>query len=375
MLNGYYDFYPGIMKKLYVENYYKIYNKNRSQNRNKRRLIYKQWKYEKRRYLFGKDRISIKKENQFKKDNPGYIRVIAPEKFSFINNTDEVVKFIGSLKSLYESRSKVYVILENVIEIDHSAIVVLLSIMINFKAKNIAFNGNMPNDSSSYRIVKESGFFDNLYKKFEEKESYKIPNKFLNGIHTHASKKVDSLLSSNIISSAAKSIWGEERRCQGVQRALIELMQNTNNHAEIGKSGEKHWWLSVNQHSSDKKVSFSFVDFGVGIFTNLQNKTSESKFFGWVDKIVSKFNISDNSDVLELILSGELHQTVTGKYYRGKGLPGIAEVLRRNQISNLHIITNDVFCCPSRNIYRTLDKSFAGTFVYWELGENNESCK
>lgn len=363
------------MKKLYIETDFKIYNKFRSENRNKRRKTHNQKKRFKNRSLCGKNKLTVLKENKFKKENPGHIKVIAPESFSFIKNTDEVVNFIAALKNLYDSQSKVYIVLENVKEIDHSAIVVLLSIMIKFKSKNISFNGNMPVDPATCKIVKESGFFDNLYKKFEEKESYEIPSILLNGIHTHASKKVNALLTGGIIDSAAKFIWGEGRRCQGVQRALIELMQNTNNHAEIGKTGEKHWWLSVNQHSEYKNVSFSFVDFGVGIFTNLQNKRSDSKFFGWYEKIFIKFGIRDNANILKLILTGQLHQTVTGKYYRGKGLPGIAEVMKRNQISNLHIITNDVFSCPSEGIYRTLDKPFSGTFIYWELGETNESCK
>lgn len=268
-----------------------------------------------------------------------------------------------------------YVVLENVIEVDYSAIIVLLSIMVKFKAKKIEFNGNMPQNSEASKILKESGFFDNLYKRFEEKESYEIPSIPSNGIHTHASKKVNSLLTGSIIDSAAKYIWGEARRCQGVQRALIELMQNTNNHAEIGRPGEKHWWLSVNHNKERKNVAFSFVDFGVGIFTNLKNKPNQNKFFGVLEKMSSKFKYGDNAQLLKLILDGELHQTATGKLYRGKGLPGIAEVMTRNQISNLHIITNDVFCCPSQNIYRILAKPFTGTFVYWELGENNENCK
>ncbi len=363
------------MKKLYVESYYKIYNKNRSENRNRRRLDYIEWKSCVNKSRLGRDKSSVTKDNQFKINNPQFVKVVAPEIFSFIKNTDEVVNFINHLKTLYDNKNKVYVVLENVVEIDHSAIIVLLSIMIKFKAKKIAFNGNLPTNSAASKIVKESGFFENLYKKFEEKESYEIPSNLSNCIHTHASKKVDSMLTSNIIASAAKFIWGETRRCQGVQRALIELMHNTNNHAEIGKPGEKHWWLSVNQHSDSKKVSFSFVDFGVGVFTNLQNKTPDSKFFGWAEKILPIFGPSDNSNLLKLILTGKLHQTVTGEYYRGKGLPGIADVMNRNQISNLHIITNDVFSCPSEDIYRILKKPFSGTFVYWDLGENNESCK
>lgn len=363
------------MRKLYTTNSYKKYHKKCSEDRNIRRLKHNEWEANKFRMQQGINIDLIKRENSFKKQYPKYIKVIAPDIFSFIKNTDEVIKFIGSLKKLYDSRQKTYVILENIKEVDYSAIVVLLSIMVKFKSQKIHFNGDFPSDIEVKKAIIASGFFDNLYKKFEDDYSYDISKVNSNGIHTHASKNVDSVLSSKLITSATEAVWGESRRCQGVQRTLIELMQNTNNHAEIGKPGEKHWWLSINQDAKAKKVSFSFVDFGVGVFTNLENKPEKSKFFGWPNKLLAVFNYTDNASLLKLILNGDLHKTVTGKHYRGKGLPGIAEVMRRNQISNLHIITNNVFCCPSKNIYKLLNTSFSGTFVYWELRENNESCK
>lgn len=361
------------MKKLYTEIDYKSYNRQRSEDRNIRRLLYKKWIINKFRGELGIPKEEIKEKNTFKKKYPKFAKVIAPEVFSFIKNTNGVIGLIEQLKKLYDSNQKVYVVLKPVKETDYSAIVVLLSIMVKFKTKNIDFDGNMPTEVEPRDMLSKSGFFKNLYKRFTEEESYDISTIGPNGIHTHAAKKVDSALSSQIITSATKYIWGEPRRCQGVQRVLIELMQNTNNHAEIGKSGERHWWLSVNQDKNSKKVSFSFVDFGVGIFTNLANKPRGSKFYGWIEKLTSIFQYGNNANLLELILSGELHRTVTGEQYRGKGLPGIAEVMRRGQISNLHIITNDVFCCASNDTYKELNNSFSGTFVYWELGKDNDN--
>lgn len=363
------------MKKLGTEINYISFNQKRSQDRNIRRLAHKKWKTSKLRTELGVTQEEIKKKNTFKNKYPDYVTVIAPEVFSFIKNTNEVIELIEQLKKLYDSNQKVYVVLEQVKETDYSAIVVLLSIMVKFKTKNISFDGSVPTEKEPRDMLEKSGFFKNLYKMFKDDDSYDISTIGPNGIHTHAAKNVDSELSSQIITSATNYIWGEPRRCQGVQRVLIELMQNTNNHAEIGKLGEKHWWLSVNQDKNSKKVSFSFVDFGVGIFTNLANKPLESKFYGWFEKLYSKFQYGNNANLLQLILDGELHRTVTGEHYRGKGLPGIAEVMRRKQISNLHIITNDVFCCASDDIYRPLSNSFSGTFIYWELGEDNDSHK
>ncbi len=88
----------------------------------------------------------------------------------------------------------------------------------------------------------------------------------------------------------------------------------------------------------------------------------------------TRFKYGNNADLLNLILNGDLHRTVTGEHYRGKGLPGIAEAVKRNQISNLHIITNDVFGNVSKQDYRMLDSKITGTFIYWELNYDNVSC-
>src|SRR5690606_12738263 len=104
--------------------------------------------------------------------------------------------------------------------------------------------------------------------------------------------------------------------------------------------------------TKSEKVSFAFIDFGVGVFTSLNNKRQGSKFFGVVDKLREKVKFGTNADLLRLILDGTLHRTATGKPYHGKGLPGIRKVLERNQISNLNIITNDVHADIASNEFK-----------------------
>ena len=91
-------------------------------------------------------------------------------------------------------------------------------------------------------------------------------------------------------------------------------------------------------------------------------------------KIKDQLRHGGNDEILELIISGKLHRTVTGKYSRGKGLPGIGEALKRNQLTNLIIISNDVAGYISQNKYQKLSSMFNGTYVYWELNANNEHC-
>ena len=212
-------------------------------------------------------------------------------------------------------------------------------------------------------------FFDYLYKKIKDEDRYEIIKG--GSVATHAWKKVDSELTHKIITDATNFIWKENRRCQGVQKCLIELMHNTNNHA-TKKVGEKHWFLSVQHLKKEKKVCFSFIDFGVGIFDSLHNKNSDSKWYNW-ETISSLFVVENNKELLKHILNGELHRTVTGKYYRGKGLPGIYESFKRNDFKNLHIISNDVFANVQKNQFNKMEIPFSGTFVYWELDSTNNN--
>jgi hypothetical protein len=361
------------VKKYWTSNKYKIQNSRHAKRELRRRIKSKEKLKKKRRALDGLNQFERRDYHDLNERYKDFIKISAPKDFSFINNTEEVSVFIDKLNRQYEQKNKVFILLENVETVSYGAIVVLLSIMVKFKASNIDFNGNFPSNLEARKIIEQSGFFENLYKRFKDEERYSIHPKS-NTIHTHAWKDVDSELGAEIVENASKTIWGESRRCQGVQRALLELMQNTNNHAKIGKEREKHWWLSVNHSKEENKVSFSFVDFGVGVFKSLDNKSEKSKFFGWKEKLAKAFNYSGNVELLKLILEGKLHKTVTNKHFRGKGLPGIREVLKRNQISNLHIITNDVYSNVSKGEYKRISKSFSGTFVYWELTKENSNC-
>lgn len=335
-------------------------------------MDFKEWKRKQNQLEQGLSQEGRHFNRTINKKFKNYTKLKAPTKCSFIEDPELFIEFINKLKNQFDKRQKVFVMLQDVEIISYDAIVVLLSIMVKFKAGNIDFNGNFPTNTTAKRILQQSQFIKYLYKEFEEEDRYDLGQE--SSIHTHAWKHVDSVLSHKLIEQATKTIWGEVRRCQGVQRALIELMLNTNNHADIHKEGEKHWWLSVNHLKAQNKVGFSFVDFGVGVFTSLNNKKPASKFYKVIDKLKRAFNYKDNAELLQLIMSGDLHQTATGKPYHGKGLPGINKVRERNQFTNLHIITNNVYANVGANEYRVLPEPFSGTFVYWELTRKNESC-
>ena len=356
------------MKKLYSTVEYKFQNERRINDREKRNLRYKRKRRNKNRGRLGKSSEVLQIEQAFK----GFKRLAPPHNFSLIDNPEEALEFVGKLEHCYLRRQKVLVKLDDLEYLDYTAVTVLISVMITFKSKNIAFNGSFPKNQALKRLLFNSGFLKHIHEPFENSLHYSIGNP--HQIFTRANKEVNSELGFYVMQEASETIWGAKRVCKGLQRTLLELMQNTNNHAGRNEKGSMHWWLSVNHDKKNNKVKFVFVDYGIGIFESLKSKPEESKWFNF-NKILTRLTSPKNTEIFRQLLEGELHMTVTGKPYRGKGLPGIKEVMDRNQISELRIISNDVYSNVSKSEYIELRNKFSGTLVYWELNSQNLSSE
>jgi hypothetical protein len=357
------------LKKLYTTLRNKKRNKIRAKGLFKRQLVSKDKRKNKNIKGQGKSKVIILEEKLIS----SYTKITAPKYFSFVEKPEETIKFINKLEKLYLNNSSVFVNLKNIKYLDYSAVTILVSVMFSFKTRNIKFNGNFPQNSHLAKLLINSDFFKYLNKPIGQKLEYALGKE--NQIFTRANKEVNSELGYVVMAEASTTIWGQKRTCKGLQRTLLELMQNTNNHADINKKGEKHWWLSVNHDKPNKKVSFIFIDYGVGIFESLKHKPNDNKWFGWFEKIKNRLIHGDNAEIFKLLLEGQMHLTVTGQHFRGKGLPGIREVLSRNQIGNLKVISNNVLADVGNNKYEKLNEEFSGTFVTWELNENNKNIK
>lgn len=301
--------------------------------------------------------------------HPRYQRILrAPEVFSFIDNTVESVRFVERLNQCLEKRTSVYVDLNPVTTLTYDAILALLSIMYQIKRKGIAFNGNFPNDARCAKLLRSSGFLENL---FEENVRFSFDSNQKHLIRKYGNEALP-VEASTIVENCHKNIWGVPGRCKGVFRIILELMQNTHAHANLSRPGAEKWWFGVNYDAARNVECFSFIDYGVGVFTSLENKMPGTKFYKALEKMKTLLGISNNAEALKHIMNGDLHRTSTGKSYRGKGLPGIKDALTREQISRLVVVTNDVIAEVADNRYELQSNSFSGTFIYWEL---SDKCK
>lgn len=363
------------MKKLSQAIYQKKHQLRRAKYNARHRKHYLEFKRSANSSLIGLSSSERRKKSDrlaiFKKYKH-YEFIYAPFKFSLRSNTEEVVAFISEISYNYERRKSIFISLKNVVEIDYDAIVVLLATMVKIKADKVAINGDFPRNNECRSILLKSGFLNELYKEeIADKETYNFGTE--DKIYTHAFKRVDSSIAKGIIRQASQTVWNADRRIPGVYRIFMEAMQNTNNHAVAGMPGEKHWWLSVNHDRTQQTVRFSFLDFGIGVFRSLDNKPFGNKFYDWVKILSGMARFKNNAELMKLILSGQFHSTVTGKHFRGKGLPGIAETFVKGQVKNLIIITNNVYVDLTKGEYRLLNFSFEGTFIYWEIDKTSEN--
>lgn len=301
---------------------------------------------------------------------PGYRHVYAPKVFSLVDNRDEVLGFLHDLRTCQEKRKKTLVRMDNVETLPTDAILVLLSIMVQFKTSKVDFNGTKPKDEECGLKLVASGFFEYLYKKnYSPRDKYSF-RKMKSFLYTHGQKTVASELADQLVKYASETVWGEARRCQGIQKTLLELMHNTYDHAGLTK-GDKHWWLSVEHDEENHEVTFSFIDFGVGIFRSLANKGPNEPLYGAWQRILQSFPLATTQvEKLKLILEGTVQLTQYNEYYRGKGLAKIYKHFTSNRIASLCIISNFAYIDAEKQVFVTLSKEFIGTFISFKIKQN-----
>jgi hypothetical protein len=142
-------------------------------------------------------------------------------------------------------------------------------------------------------------------------------------------------------------------------------MANTKGHAAGRNSPNSRsekppetWWATVYADAGRKKICFTFVDTGVGIFRSIRIRT--------VRKIYDFFGGKDDTDILRDMLDGRVPSSTTLSF-RGKGLPYMNRLARTNRISSLVIVANDVYANVGSNTFTKLKDPFHGTLVYWEV--------
>lgn len=339
------------MKQNKTKNRRDILNAIRSRYQAKRHT--KNWKESKKnKKLHIHEAVVVKQKQAVKPftDHP------APSNFSFIHNTNEVLKYFVDAEKLFKKKHKLNLNIDDIEELTPDAISLLVA-SINDKDfhHNSGYKGDAPKKPELKKIFKESGFYN-----FVRSKGF---NGTGNGnlLHKEMHTKVMPVIAQKAALIGIRHTFGNEEPYEPLYNILIECMSNTNNHASLKSTEKCNWWLYVYNDPVSGNTSYSFLDLGVGIFDSVVVQ-------GYLKQFLKGTIAYKNIKIVDELLSGKIQSRVDeDNEIRGKGIPQIVEYSKTRTFKEFYIITNDVKINLKTSDREQLDYNFSGTFLYWEI--------
>lgn len=283
----------------------------------------------------------------------GPVVIDAPKNFSVVNNTVEVLAFFENAENILRTNDIVFN-LDNIEHLTVDAIALLIAKIKdkNFRNDKIVF-GTSPKTDSLKKIFRQSGFYSYVKSKIKVN-----PTLYSSLIHKITKNKVEPAIAKNVCLMGIRHSFGNENIFDPLYDIIIEIMQNTNNHAG-DERGEYNWWLQLYNDPTTKTSKYTFLDLGYGIFESLPARN-------YKDVIFKTLGIQDNVDLVEALFKGEI-KSRTGKPERGKGIPQVYESSKHDNFTKFILISNDVYVNLKTLEKHKLRESFNGTIFHWEL--------
>lgn len=282
-------------------------------------------------------------------------RLIAPRIFSLMQNPEDSLEFFDNFERACRDSPRIIIDTSRVEIVTVEALLLLLANIKRSSQRCGRIGGNEPTNAKVRKIFAQSGFYDFFAK--QPRAYQKQHNTGL--LKRREGKRVRESVCAELVHYTSIQLFGTKRKNGGLYRALIECMANTRDHAKIGVSDPEAWWVTVFYDDETHIAHFAFLDTGVGIFKS-------ARLQGFLKQLGRFFNVVTRPDVLVDILDANLGSR-TNLPYRGKGLPSIRRALDRKQIRNLKILTNDALLDATSRKGITLDHSFRGTCLTWEI--------
>lgn len=286
--------------------------------------------------------------------NPTYVK--APEVFSLLRNTEEMLKFFDKLHGHALRKEAVKLDLSWVNTITYDAILYTLSVIEYFDAKYHPFVivGNQPTDPACAKVFNESGFY-----KFVKTRVLTQPN--IDVLSIEAGEINDGEIAAKVKKFAEDHLKASENqslKAQNLYETLIECMGNTVSHAYSfnDKRLKSKWWIICYFDQTDQKVHFTFLDNGLGIPSTVRRK--------WTELLSPD---SSDGKVIISALKGDFRRTETNQPHRGLGLPEIYNNQNEKQIEDLIIISNRAFVDVGAVESTSLENKFHGTLLSWSF--------
>lgn len=314
--------------------------------------LYRKRKQRKKEIELEKNKLK-RKRKLFK----NFAEVIAPEKLTLqLGYSEEVLKFIALLKSLGETEDVINIRLHKVTDIGEGAIGMLLSVMKELTNKGISLKGEKPSNTIARNKLEKSGFFKYM-RGYVSPENLKTKNIIIHTGDINTSQKELEPAMPQVM----ETVWGTKARCPELFGVIGEMLRNSCDHA-FHRDSSVFWHLGVSHIEKDNTVKFSFVDNGVGIINKYYENNDWEKVKGF---------FKSNSKVLVNAYKKGI-ESQTGLHWRGEGLPTIYELYTDNIITNLVVITNNVYLDFDKEKFEEIKVPFSGTYYFWKI---NKECE
>jgi len=289
---------------------------------------------------------------------PPIVPIKAPENFSLIKNTEETIKYFNSAHDQLKKSNRILFDISEIKSLTTDAIAVQIA-----KIKDEKFNlkkgifGNAPNNPHLNQLFVQSGFYEYVNTRGPKPINDK---KIL--IHKITNNRVEPDIAKDACLLGLRHTFQNEEPYEPLYNIIIEIMQNTNNHA--GKTrGIFDWWLHVYNHPNSTDTSYTFLDLGVGIFESLPVISFKHNVLGFL-------GFKSNLDLIPKLVAGEI-KSRTSRPDRGKGIPQIFECTKDKAFRKFILISNDVYADFKNQEYKLIKTPFIGTLYHWVLTKKN----
>jgi hypothetical protein len=139
---------------------------------------------------------------------------------------------------------------------------------------------------------------------------------------------------------------------------LTELIANAVEHGIENKN--INFWLNTEYDKKEKKARYTFVDMGIGIIDSHKKAG-----------LPLKYKFSGDYKIVIDSLYGVLGSS-TGESNRGKGLPQLKDMIVKEYISDLVLITNNVTLhFINGEFVDSRNSNFVGTYYSWTINQEN----
>lgn len=297
----------------------------------------------------------------FQKESPNVYIAEAPQKFSFVENTEDTIKYFMDIIEQIEKKNYKQLFFLDSGKVDFvttDALVYVLAVLYNIKHNILmkySFKGNLPENEAAKRVYLESGFMN--YVKTKQPMMPKTNDK----IQILCGTKTDPLVAGQICDFVNNRFDTDYKFTLDLYKTLIELMSNTVHHAYNENSITRPCWYIYAIDVGDS-IQFAFIDTGLGIPNTVKRRLLEN---------VVPFTTTDSKLIYSAFL-GE-SRTETGLYNRGHGLPALYKKVQNGQLRNFFVLSGKG-CCKSvekndRIVLEKVDyeKEIFGTIFQFEI--------